>query len=103
MTSKRNFLIALPVAALLSFMVLAATPAAAQARDWDDHYQGARVERHDEGRHEGWYKHEQREPDRDDYAVACDRDGDDCRPAPAYNGYQYGPNYQYGSVFGLWR
>ena len=88
-------------AALCTFLV-AATPTAAAARDRDDNYAAQRWNR-EAPRYRTWNRYH-REPDRDDYPVVCDRDGDDCVANPSYEGRYYPPApYNYYNSYPIFR
>src|SRR5262245_6331267 len=97
------------ILAVVVGLITLAMPITALAHDHDGKHWG----RHDNGHHNGWYKHHRSERDHEwryphDYryegyygpyrggnpGVVCDWDGDDCRPVPPiavpwYSSYPY--------------
>jgi hypothetical protein len=97
---------------VIAGLTLLALPTRALARD--DDFRGRDDDR---GLHQGWDQQH-----RDDYAKLCDRDRDNCRPNPYFEGrgardrdhdrpnpysggYSYGnpPRYQYNANAALWQ
>ena len=88
---------------VIAALALLAVPARALAHDEEGEFHG-RGPAH--GRHLGWDKH-RHDNDLDDYAKLCDRDRDDCRPNPYFEGYRYDrypdqSNYRYGNPSNYW-
>jgi len=83
---------------VIAALALLAIPARALAHEEGEFHHGRG---RDQGRHLGWDKHHN-DGDRDDRPMRCDKDGDDCRPNPYFEGYRsdrYGDrsNDRYGN------